>query len=237
MVQLFQMFCGLKPFESTRWEVNDGGNLIGFVGWRRHTPRGIQSEAVVKNKATHRGHCQVCNRVQKLPNGLLAKHGYAVLGGYFEGTCYGSGHSPLELDKTMVIKSIEFTHKRIQEFNDAVLRWSVPATEPEAWFHEYNQYFGKYIWRRVPLQREVKPFENGHSFNIDTFTDSDGKKQPLQRYSISGPTLLNIADQMNRKYIDNYLWKGIKDMTQYIKDQRHRIATWHKQPLMPLEEN
>lgn len=188
-------------------------------------------------KATHRGHCQVCNRVQKLPDSKLAKHGYKVMDGWFNRVCPGAAHLPLEQDKTMVEWSIKWAQERIKESEEAIVRWSVPATEPEAWFHEYvrNAYFARYVWRRVPLHREVKAFDNHHSFNLDTFTDHEGKQQPLQRYSISGPTLLHIADQLNQKYIEHFLRKNIKDMSQYIKDQKHRVKVWHQQPLLALD--
>jgi hypothetical protein len=194
----------------------------------------------MKSKATHRGRCQVCNRIQKLPNGLLAQHGYAVLDGYFEGVCYGSKHLPLEQDKATVVRSISVTQERIQEFEHAIRLWSVPAVEPKAWFHEYVPAKNRYIppgyrWRIVDLHREVKSFPDGFTYNEDTFTGHDGKEEPLRRYSISGATLLVIADQLNLKYVE-YLRKGIKDMQSYIHSQEHRIKVWHQQPLLPLED-
>jgi len=191
-------------------------------------------------KATHRGHCQVCNRVQKVPNKLMAKHGYAVLAGYFEGVCYGSGHFPLELSKTMVIRSIAVTEDRIKEFEHAVQLWSVPATEPKAWFFEYVLSKSRYIpsgyhWRIVELQREEKTFQDNYKYNEDTFIGYDGKKESLRKYGINGDTLLNIADQLNKKYVDLYLRKGIADMQSYIKNQRHRIEVWHERPLIPIK--
>jgi len=48
-------------------------------------------------KATHNGTCQACGRSQAVKsNGQLAKHGYTVDYGYFNGTCSGAGHAPLE---------------------------------------------------------------------------------------------------------------------------------------------
>tara|TARA_R110002110_G_scaffold35127_2_gene118870 strand:+ start:1895 stop:2725 length:831 start_codon:yes stop_codon:yes gene_type:complete len=48
------------------------------------------------NKATTAGTCQICQRQQKLPGGILAKHGYTTRHGYFTGTCKGSDSAPLE---------------------------------------------------------------------------------------------------------------------------------------------
>jgi hypothetical protein len=51
-------------------------------------------------KATHNGTCQACGHVQRLPGNLLAKHGYTVEWGFFNGTCGGSDRKPLEVEKT-----------------------------------------------------------------------------------------------------------------------------------------
>lgn len=55
------------------------------------------------SKHTHRGHCQVCGSQQAVDNktGMLAKHGYTVEHGFFEGECPGSHNLPLEHDHTM----------------------------------------------------------------------------------------------------------------------------------------
>ena len=48
-------------------------------------------------KATHNGTCQICGNEQAVTaKGYIAKHGYTVEFGYFEGTCPGSGELPLE---------------------------------------------------------------------------------------------------------------------------------------------
>lgn len=56
----------------------------------------------MKTKGEHRGHCQVCGRIQvSRPNGNLAKHGYVVPNGYFKGTCQGSEHEPLQISRVI----------------------------------------------------------------------------------------------------------------------------------------
>lgn len=61
------------------------------------------------SKHTHRGHCQVCGREQAVDNktGTLAKHGYTVEHGFFEGECPGSHNLPLEHDHTMTDNIID----------------------------------------------------------------------------------------------------------------------------------
>lgn len=61
------------------------------------------------NTHTHRGHCQVCLRIQaiEVQNGLIAKHGYNVKYGYYAGTCPGSHVSSLHMSRTFTDKMIE----------------------------------------------------------------------------------------------------------------------------------
>ena len=54
-------------------------------------------------KHTHRATCQACGRVQALrADGNLAKHGYTVDYGWFNGTCMGSDNKPVEHDLTVL---------------------------------------------------------------------------------------------------------------------------------------
>lgn len=50
----------------------------------------------MKNKATHYGTCQFCGSLQKLPDGVLAFHGYEIEWHQFTGGCSGSGRLPFE---------------------------------------------------------------------------------------------------------------------------------------------
>jgi len=61
-------------------------------------------------KHTHKGTCQVCGN-QQAHRGTVAKHGYTVDWGFFNGVCAGSDALPLQLDTTLaeryVTKHIE----------------------------------------------------------------------------------------------------------------------------------
>jgi len=61
------------------------------------------------SKHTHRAHCQVCGAQQAVNNetGMLAKHGYTVEHGFFEGECPGSHNLPIEVDHTMTDNIID----------------------------------------------------------------------------------------------------------------------------------
>lgn len=53
------------------------------------------------SKATRiqtRGHCQCCGAIQAA-NAFVAKHGYRVQHGYFEGVCRGHNYQPIEVNR------------------------------------------------------------------------------------------------------------------------------------------
>jgi hypothetical protein len=54
-------------------------------------------------KATHYGTCQLCNSLQKAPGGYLAKHGYDVQYGFFNGICRGSHELPYEVSNELLV--------------------------------------------------------------------------------------------------------------------------------------
>jgi hypothetical protein len=56
---------------------------------------------------THRGTCQACGAVQAvMVKGLLAKHGYTVEWGFFNGVCAGADRLPLEVNKDLAMATI-----------------------------------------------------------------------------------------------------------------------------------
>ena len=76
---------------------------------------------------THRGHCQVCLRVQAIDvtTGLIAKHGYVVRNQSFRGECSGSGFPTLHVKRNLTDAVIaayrdhEMTHKAIADALEA----------------------------------------------------------------------------------------------------------------------
>lgn len=54
-------------------------------------------------ETTYTGICQACGRRQAIhvKSGLIAKHGYTTDWGFFNGTCQGSDHAPLELQTVL----------------------------------------------------------------------------------------------------------------------------------------
>ncbi len=77
-----------------------------------------------------RGICQICGREQAVrPNGTIAHHGYTIRDGWFDGTCPGQQHKPLQVDKSETERQIKLItaelpeiEKRIQKIQAGKLR-------------------------------------------------------------------------------------------------------------------
>jgi len=59
-------------------------------------------------KHTHKGTCQVCGSVQAVDSktGMIAKHGYTVDWGMFQGQCQGSHELPIEKSQELTVRVI-----------------------------------------------------------------------------------------------------------------------------------
>jgi hypothetical protein len=53
-----------------------------------------------------RGNCQCCGRDQAVKNGTMAKHGYTVEHGWFNGVCSGERFAPIQVSRTQTDKII-----------------------------------------------------------------------------------------------------------------------------------
>lgn len=74
---------------------------------------------MAKNKATHKGTCQACGRLHKLPGTRLSTHGYTVNWGYFNGTCNGTGRQPLELDRSYLDMTVKLLRNHAEDLDEA----------------------------------------------------------------------------------------------------------------------
>lgn len=80
-------------------------------------------------KIQYRGNCPCCGHLQAvLKNGKMAKHGYTVEDGWFNGVCPGSRYAPMQVERTVaegVIKTVkqdvEVLLKEAAELENGVL--------------------------------------------------------------------------------------------------------------------
>lgn len=86
----------------------------------------------MKNKATHYGTCQLCGSLQKLPNGVLANHGYQVEWNEYVGICRGSHHAPFELSKDLAEAELQ----RCEDY--LVSHPALPKPDKADWYSHRN---------------------------------------------------------------------------------------------------
>lgn len=78
-------------------------------------------------KATHAGTCQICGAVQKLPGGVLAKHGYTTRWGFFSGICQGAGNLPFEQSADLIAEAVAHADRRAAGLRTAAEALRLPA--------------------------------------------------------------------------------------------------------------
>jgi len=153
----------------------------------------------MKTTHTHRGHCQACGRVQAVDttNNLLAKHGYTVDFGYFDGVCTGSEIKPLEVDKSFT----EATIIRISEWIDGQKVLLQEAIEGRKTFSHYT----------------LETKRNG--FRFHSFSD--------KHFMVQGLTIVEYTEKNLRKHCEEYNqnsdWRTITFDEIFARFQKHYI--------------
>ena len=220
----------------------------------------------MKAKATAAGSCQACGRVQKLPNDLLALHGYSVQWNTFIGQCPGSKHEPYEQSCALIkrfIASAKESRKTIQARIDELNK---PATEPKAWFAEYvpatwQNRHARYEDREVSLFTEaaqpvtleeadrnarwvalmnegiaVKKHDDYVPQPTIFWFDLQGKRVNAFTHSVNSNSALETATKMNQKFAEHQLVPRVKQLNEYIRWQQQRVTDWKLAPLRDLKE-
>lgn len=189
-----------------------------------------------RNKATHIGECQVCGARQKLPNGLLSKHGYTLDYGFFNGTCHGSGNVPFEISCDMVEASIVRATEKAAELRarGATLRTADYAGVTTAWVHHYQKAArytqSGYVYREATLY----PDEHFHGVN---YTISPGEKYEVKgsfhEYSHDIKSMSELVRKLNSRYADHLETIAVK-ADEYVVWARKRVNNWAPKSLTEI---
>jgi len=188
---------------------------------------------MTKSRATHKGHCQVCNNIQKLPGGLLAAHGYTVMqrgwGGWFSGTCHGSHNLPFERDRALVDLSILKAHEEISSIGVRMeSEKATPADPKKAWRNHSvkNGPYGYRIWVQVELVATHEQHPGSHPKYMH-----GGEWHPIRNTFHS---LEDCAEQGKQMYLQN-LNQRRAELRHFIERQQDRLKTWRPDaPLIPV---
>lgn len=174
--------------------------------------------------STNRGTCQACGAIQKLPGGVLAKHGY-------RGICPGSEHPPFEQSCALVQDYIRSADAQLGNLSTLHASLLAHATKPECWHYEYvlKGRRSGYVWRLVQLERGES---HGYPFAW-AYQRVDGTWDRLPYYG-SAKTLLDVATEENRIRAAALEREEIAETRRYIVWQRRRVQDWQPRPLLPL---
>jgi hypothetical protein len=201
---------------------------------------------MAKPKATHYGECQACGSRQKLPGGVLSLHGYTIEGkghgGYFTGTCPGSGYQPFEKATDLIQEFIRGHEKRRDWLRSRAVELRQPTTdETKVWLHRYITggwgHRAYYRWDEVAVTMETKKYDDYEIHNF-YFEDPDKKDTRIEfrdTYNYGYPkSVAELAKNANEKFAVNL--EGDADKCQrYIDWQTNRVNTWIEQPLTAID--
>jgi hypothetical protein len=207
---------------------------------------------MAKRSATHSGHCQACNSLQKLPNGLLSLHGYTVGHGFFSGICHGARALPYELSCDLIKMCVTSATLHMESLQRQQADLRKPATSAVCWVNPYmpanwNGFKGGHVWMQAEIRKSdaswaafnsTRP-EAEHRVEI-VFTNEHREARPnmretqLERNERKSVNLLDIATKQNAERAD-YLQREINSLKRYIKWQQERVTNWQLRELLPVD--
>jgi hypothetical protein len=183
----------------------------------------------MKVQATHKGHCQVCGSLQKLPNGRMAKHGYTTKHGFFEGTCAGSDKLPYQVSCELIPASIDAANNLLAPIADKIAMVAAQANEGKVVTSETDRDgFTTYTIHTVETAN------NTHSEGVTSvsiyFTNENGKRIEIAcNWSVDDAnehvTVAQAATKFNRIQITRLQQKAAP-INHFITVQTKRLADW-----------
>lgn len=190
-------------------------------------------------KSTHSGHCQACGHLQKLPGGLLAKHGYTVAHGFFSGVCVGANYLPYEQSCDLVKTFIARAGDEVAALTIHRDKWLTPTTVAKAWIRCYipatfTRRHSSYMWRYLPIT--FVPY--GHDPECGRYVypnqSENGHDNEFNRTIGTGPAdgLLTACTTQNALYAAS-IQRQINDLDRYITWQTHRVTNWTLTECLP----
>lgn len=176
-------------------------------------------------KATHKGTCQICERIQKLPREKMSKHGYTVDFGYFQGVCHGASCLPFE-------ESCEVLRAELIQVGRYITKQKKKIAELRTLAPKDNKSFMSLYHEGRPVIQQVTFYLDNDSLYFDT---QYKKRQSPIRYGITTLHIESAVRQTNAKYADHlaYLLKGT---IRWAKRAQERCDNWKHKPLIPLTE-
>lgn len=132
----------------------------------------------MRDTTQRRGHCPYCGRVQAVltRTGKMAKHGYTIKYGWFQGVCPGHRHQPMEKDRDITESFIGQVREDVKNFRETIQKFLSGEIHPEtvdkiaySWkgpkikWEDANDYQKKNAVERITREMEYKA-KNGTAF-------------------------------------------------------------------------
>ena len=183
-------------------------------------------------KATHIGTCQVCFRKLKLPNGVIAKHGYTVIDSTFVHTCEGSDCLPFEQDCTVTATQVDaYSAMTAQE----QARYDAVRNETDA------------VW--IAVKRDAYSFKDKVKGRCTIEQDGQGvwrtvhtnpvlNNRNIRSIGVVLPTMTtsDVIQSLNTKYVETYIRPIVELYSTMQNEMRRRLETWVVKELIPIEK-
>lgn len=189
-------------------------------------------------KATHKGECQFCEKVQKLPNGRIAKHGYTVVDSVFANTCLGSELLPYNQSRK------EITTQLIPAVQNIVtkLQTRIKDIETETRFCYDKIYYPEirvYCWTKGEILERANAGDTswtGKQFEF--LVDDKFKPVPYHvlyhvLFDMEFPTVETVVRYFNQKYI-KHLQAQLAECERTLIRFQNRVETWEEKPLTAI---
>lgn len=180
--------------------------------------------------ATHQGHCQWCGRLQMLPGGRLAKHGYEVREGWFSGICRGADHLPYELSCDLIQASIDSARSYAGHLETTIkaLQAIDARKATHTWAHEYRKDWSSrtkgsvYHWREVEVTSQDEWTHEYVGYDKKSHRLAIGKRAKVIAEGIQGYA--------------KHLGAEMRKLREYADQQAERLKTWapHPEKLVPV---
>ncbi len=180
-------------------------------------------------KATHRGGCQWCGAIHKISQfGGVAKHGYKVHAYEgFIGTCYGSGHPPIQVSCGLTKKSIISVSVTIKSTESEIENLEGNDTLENHWYEEYKSGIGYYFVNVDIIDRMTLKTRGNDAMTIDIRNDAG------RPYLPEGKSLDPMIEYLRKPY-RRFLGGRIDFLKMYRSEQSAIVERWEPTALIQI---
>lgn len=125
------------------------------------------------------GHCPYCGNAWAFVRGGMSSHGYSVEHGYFEGTCQGAGHAPIEMNRLIADEVIEGCRVTARSLIKDAACLRAGELLPRGKTVQVGG-FGKNATTKFIPWEEMSPYEKAQTAEIQAYAAERRAKQAVE---------------------------------------------------------